>query len=110
MNIQGIFNRVIDGGFYRPQTVLGVCSMYMCHALVHARNAGTITYDELAYAFGAIDNYLGKVVTLRSAMVRVGIEATFEKRLAVYSDWDNRPSLGGPVVNAVAISGYDGGL
>lgn len=56
MQAQDIFRKVIEAGFYG----MGNRSdEYMCHALGHAEQAGTITGEECEFAQAAIDDYLG---------------------------------------------------
>lgn len=107
--IQNILGRVIDGGYYRQLSVLGVSSQYMCLALKIAASAGVISEDEYVNARQRIDDYLPsriQGVTLRGALVTVGRPSCHADMLRIYRDWENRPSLTGKEVNCIAIKGY----
>lgn len=96
MDVQEIFNRVIDGGFYQDGYIYRNYSDLMCVSLIQACNKGVITPDECKYAGNVIENYLnvwsgcGK---LYDVLGNNALENSFKARLAIYRDWDNRPKL-----------------
>lgn len=92
-SIQEIFNVVIEEGFYKSPS----CSL-MCFALIDAFDAGVISSEEMDAAHEAIRNYLTQTgeynpIFLKSALFLSGLPYSFEDRLAIYKDWDNRPKL-----------------
>lgn len=96
MDVQEIFNRVIDGGFYQGGYDYNNYSDLMCISLFQARNKGVITPDEDKYAENVIKNYLNDwsgCVQLYNVLKNNALENSFKARLAIYKDWDNRPKL-----------------
>ncbi len=91
MNIQEIFNRVIDQGYYSTLTSNSV----MCHSLYLARGEGVISTDEYLFAREQIDEYLRPTYCtyLFRALEEAGLPSTIEARTAIYRDWANRPTL-----------------
>lgn len=88
VNVQDVFNRVIDAGFYSK------ASDWMCLSLVDAIDGGFISASEYRQARGEIRAYLSyRHPTLEGALKANGLPSDFEFRLAIYRDWVNRPSL-----------------
>lgn len=86
--IQGIFDAVIDRGFYDSKA-----TTFMCWALDDALNLNVITKVEHHIATNEIQNYLNGWVTLQSALQRYDLPHSFPDRLAIYRNWANRPQL-----------------
>lgn len=125
MNVQDIFNKVIESGIYPHQ------EGYMCHALTaSASHKGIITQKEWYAAREAIYEYLEELASFTLRQVRsvvlykalslvyneVGEEyqAKFKDRatwdnvktmpqvcLSIYQDWDNRPRTAEAVVRLI---------
>ena len=91
MNIQEIFNRVIDHGYYD----ISHTDSAMCSALYTAWYQGVVSYEEYLFAGNQIRQYLGSAycVYLFTALKQAGLPNTIEARTAIYRDWANRPSL-----------------
>lgn len=56
VDVQEVFNKVIDAGFYGTPD-----KEYMCHAIEAAREAGVISQDEFAATRRAINGYMGLI-------------------------------------------------
>lgn len=91
MNIQEIFDRVIDQRYYNVLTD----NSAMCNALHIAWNWEAINADEYLFARDQIGQYLLETdcVYLGDALAEAGLPNTIEARTAIYRDWANRPSL-----------------
>lgn len=91
MNIQEIFNRVIDQEYYDTSHNYSA----MCHSLYRAWYKEVISYDEYRFAKEQIRKYLYPVnrAYLGDALKKAGLPNTIEARTAIYRDWANRPSL-----------------
>ena len=91
MNIQEIFNRVIDHGYYDTSHT----NSAMCNSLHNAWNCDDISEDEYQFAMERIDDYLltGYGVYLFTALKWAGLPHDIEARTAIYRDWANRPAL-----------------
>lgn len=92
-SIQEIFNVVIEEGFYKSTS-----RSLMCSAIVDAFDAGVISLKEKDAAHEAIRDYLAQTgeydpIFLKSAFFLSGLPYSFEDRLAIYKDWENRPKL-----------------
>ena len=88
VDVQDVFNRVIDVGFYSE------AMDWMCVSLLNARDVGLISVSEHKQARGEIRAYLpSKYLTLEGALEANGLPCDFEFRLAIYRDWANRPKL-----------------
>lgn len=91
MNIQEIFNRVIDQKYYDTSDDYSS----MCHSLHYAWDFGEISEDEYLFAKEQIKEYLLPAygAFLFTALKTVGLPHTIEARTAIYRDWANRPSI-----------------
>ena len=91
MNIQEIFNRVIDQEYYDTSHNYSA----MCNSLHKAWHLEVISGDEYLFAREQIRNYLYPVnrVYLGDALKVAGLPNTIEARTDIYRDWANRPSL-----------------
>lgn len=91
MNVQEIFNRVIDQRYYNVLTD----NSAMCNALHIAWNWEAINADEYLFARGQIHKYLHHTdcAYLGDALAEAGLPNTIEARTAIYRDWANRPKL-----------------
>lgn len=85
--VQEIFDLVINARYYNETEDL------MCLSIAYAKNRELITEGECQSALNEIDNYLGNVVSLRFFLLCHGEDPSFERRLAIYKDWENRPKL-----------------
>lgn len=68
-------------------------SSWMCGSLGDAYRTVVITYDEYTVAKRAIEEYIGKGNFLGTELSRAGHDSDFDARLAIYSNWANRPKL-----------------
>ena len=99
VDVQKIFNKVIDAGFYGTPD-----KAYMCHAVEAAREAGVISQDESVVTRQAIDEYMELIYETGGAMAY----ALYASRLGnigdlissewcvlhgvkFYLNWANRP-------------------
>lgn len=87
-DVQRIFNKVIEANIYHVGRV-----RMMCWALRVARDTGVITAEDETLALHAINEYLQDFVFLAYALESRGMPCTFEDRLKLYQDWENRPKL-----------------
>lgn len=88
VDVQDVFNRVIDAKFYSE------ADDWMCASLMDARNRKLISRREYKQARDEIGDFLtSEYPTLRWALEANGLPSDFESRLAIYRDWANRPSL-----------------
>ena len=63
VDVQEVFNKVIDAGFYGTPD-----KEYMCHAVEAAREAGVISQDEFVVTRQAIDEYMGLIYETGGSM------------------------------------------
>lgn len=84
VNVQEVFNEVIDKGFYNETDNL------MCHSLKEAARAGVITSEQFVVAKSQITDYLSGFGSLGGYLDYKGREYDFKARLAVYKDWANK--------------------
>lgn len=91
MNVQEIFNRVIDQKYYNTSFTHSA----MCNALYNAWDEEVISDNEYQFAREQIDKYLltTDCAYLFTALKQAGLPNTIEARTAIYRDWANRPSL-----------------
>ena len=91
MNIQEIFNRVIDRGYYDTSHA----NSAMCNSLASALSWDDISEDEYQFAREQIDNYLLPTDCwfFQPALKQAGLPHDIEARSAIYRDWANRPAL-----------------
>lgn len=88
VDVQDVFNRVIDAGFYSG------ARDWMCTSLLNAEYRGLISRGECRQARDEIGAYLSyRHPTLEWALVANGLPSDYEFRLAIYRDWASRPSL-----------------
>lgn len=88
VDVQDVFNRVIDAEFYSEGYD------WMCLSLEGARERGLISRSEYKQAGDEIGAFLiFGYPTLRWALEANGLPSDFESRLAIYRDWTNRPNL-----------------
>ena len=87
MNIQDIFNRVIDADLY------GGPHSYMCTSLSAAADSGVITPDEYFFAIASIREYLAQVdeSTVNGILICQGKPYHNGEAIEIYKDWKNRP-------------------
>ena len=90
MNVQEIFNRVIDNGYYTSHI-----HSAMCNSLHDAWSWDVISDAECRFAMEQIDDYLipTDCAYLQKALEKAGLPNTIEARTAIYRDWANRPNL-----------------
>lgn len=99
VDVQEVFNKVIDAGFYGT-----IYKRFMCHAVEDAREAGVISEDEFAATRQAIDEYMGLIYETGGSMAyalcasRLGNPAGLGAPkwcvlhgVEFYLDWANRP-------------------
>lgn len=91
MNIQEIFNRVIDQKYYDTSHTYSA----MCHSLQNAWNWDVISEDEYRFTRAQIKEYLlpTNCAYLGVALKQAGLPSNIQARTAIYQDWANRPSL-----------------
>ena len=87
VNVQDVFNRVIDAGFYSES------GEWMCHSLELARRCGVISKEEKEIARREIRAYLGSFTILESKLYYYNLPHEFSDRLAIYRNWASRPNL-----------------
>lgn len=85
MQIQPIFNAVIEAGLYTEQSCL------ICHSLHQATHDGVITTLERDRAKHEIKEYLSGFGSLGGFLDYKKSGFDFQTRLGVYQDWANRP-------------------
>lgn len=88
MNVQDVFNKVIDSGFYSEHDV-----QLMCHALRQAEAASIISKEEHQLGKKEIISYLSGFGSLGGLLDNKNHPWDFQSRLSIYKDWANRPSL-----------------
>lgn len=109
--IQEIFDIVINAGYYRKykdvengdrydtilsEEKLSGISYFMCDCLYYAYDDEVITEVERDYAISEIECYMSTGITqycLRRCLDHAGLPFKFSDRVALYSDWENRPDL-----------------
>lgn len=85
MQIQSIFNTVIQTGLYNPKDCL------MCFSLKQAEDMGMISTDELVFALREIKTYLNGFGSLGGFLDKNGGQYGFNTRLDIYLNWASRP-------------------
>ena len=92
--VQNTFNKVIAGYFYPEcKDSSRASSNYMCVALSIAEQEDVITHDEFLEARKAIQAYLCGSPTLKASLLINKLSCLGTNRLAIYCNWDNRPTL-----------------
>lgn len=91
INVQDVFNKVIDGGYYPDH-------IYMCVALRSAHSSMKITVDEYVRAEEEISAYLeGKKTLYRRITGKeeflgaIHLAWAEEEGVEIYRNWENRP-------------------
>lgn len=91
MNIQELFNRIIDQKYYDTS-----CNdAAMCYSVATAWVQDVITEEECQFLHKAIEDYLESTgfSYLRGVLEMLELPSTIEARTAIYRDWANRPKL-----------------
>jgi len=86
MNVQNVFDKVIDSGLYAEKQL-------MCHAVKQAWADHVINCEEKAVALAEIKSYLKGYGSLAAALDNKKLAWDYSSRLAIYKDWTNKPSL-----------------
>lgn len=87
MNIQEVFDKVIEAGYYTENAPL------MCFSLTKASFNGVISLEERSFAHDEIKKYLGAFGSLGGLLCNNKLPYCFQDRLSIYKDWANRPVL-----------------
>lgn len=110
MNIQEVFNKVIEAGIYNPSNrATDNYKDFMCSALEEARLRGIITYIELECSSGEIEDFIQKnssfkfntmyIVLKLAGVVNDDNSNVSSLLLSIYKNWDKRYKiLAGEVV------------
>lgn len=85
MNVQEIFNKVIEEGYYSYRVML------MCPALGAARRDKVITQEEWQLAIDEIKAYLKGYGSLGGKLMNMKLPYKFEHRMEIYKNWSERP-------------------
>lgn len=90
MTPQSVFNKLIPTYYRQDTTCWG-----MCVAVLDAEADGFINHEEAAVALQAIEVYLEEAgyVYLRKALRDSGLPHDEEALMALYQNWENRPTL-----------------
>lgn len=86
---QEILNAAIASGHYRKESP----APQMCLSLFNAWEHGVITYKEYKQAVIEIQDYIRGCAFLATALAVNGLHSDRPSRLAIYKDWENRPTL-----------------
>ena len=86
---QEILNAVIASGHYRKESP----APEMCISLINAWKDRVITHTEYKQAFIEIQDYIRGFAFLSTALAANDLHADRPSRLALYKDWENRPTL-----------------
>lgn len=93
INVQEVFNKVIEAGYYAIYEEGKRSSTLMCFALSKAHMDNLITLDERHQAGLAIRDYLPDCGTLEDKLFRNNYPYGFKARRTIYLNWNNRPDL-----------------
>lgn len=93
-DIQTIFNVVIEAGLY-PQQPSKTSHDLMCFSLSTGVVAKVISVKEYVFAKAQIECYLGDYGLLAVALEKAELSGCIQDRLAIYKDWENKPTLKG---------------
>jgi hypothetical protein len=85
MNVQSVFDKVIQAGIYKEEFPL------MCNALNCASIKDVITPEEFHLARAEIRSYLGGFGSLGGFLYHKDQPWHFTARLAIYENWANKP-------------------
>lgn len=96
LDIQKIFDKVIDKGFYKEDYIPNKQSQFMCYSLQYAYQAMQISLTEYELAIREIKDYVTQeendVYNLEDHLTRLyNKQASYSDCLSVYTDWVNRP-------------------
>jgi hypothetical protein len=101
--MQEILNVVIESGVYRPLPtndfyipfhMVGYGSYYMCDCVDHCYQIlKLISEDEHTLVIDNIRKYIDYRFSLEGVLYKNNLPSSFESRLVIYKDWDNRPKL-----------------
>lgn len=94
-SVQEILDIVINHGYYKSYFEIARASPYMCLALYEAALDGVITTSEEQLAEAAICEYLEPTGrgSLEEALIHSWLPNDFERRLRLYRNWADRPTL-----------------
>lgn len=101
VDVQEVFNKVIDAGLYWPGEDPQEFQEFMCHALARARNSGVITRMEHNAAQEAIWEYMHSIDPMAYALIGM-LSRKLRSTLTtpamrkgnlteLYRNWANRP-------------------
>lgn len=101
MNIQEVFNKVIEAGLYDPSNRACVSGKdFMCNSLEEARVRGIISYTELECSSGEIKDFIHKnsscrfntmyIVLRQAGVVNDDNSNVSSLLLSIYKNWDKR--------------------
>lgn len=94
LSIQGIFNEVINAGFYSENYKANEYCSFMCFSLKYAEADGVITKQEMEFALLQIRSYVKIESTLSDELKELfKREVTFKDTLDIYKNWEKRPDL-----------------
>lgn len=94
LSIQGIFNEVINAGFYSENYKANEYCSFMCFSLKYAEADGVITKQEMDYALLEIRSYVKIESTLSDELKELfKRDITFIDNLNIYKNWEKRPDL-----------------
>lgn len=88
MNVQNVFDKVIEAGVYGEST-----DVLMCKALKFAKAASIISDEEFVLANAEIRKYLSGFGSLGGLLANKERDWSFTARLAIYKDWANKPKF-----------------
>ena len=93
--VQEIFNIVINHGHFKSHFEIARTSPYMCISLDIAALHGVITKPEAHMATSAINEYLEPTGwgSLEATLQQSDLPNNFERRLRLYRNWADRPTL-----------------
>ena len=101
MNIQEVFNKVIEAGIYDPSNrACDSCKDFMCNSLEEARVRGIISYTESECSSGEIEDFIRKnsscrfstmyIVLKEAGVVNYDDSNVSSLLLSIYKNWDKR--------------------
>jgi hypothetical protein len=101
MNIQEVFNKVIEAGIYDPSNkAIDSCKDFMCNALEEARLCGIISGIEVLCSSGEIEDFIHKnsgckfntmyIVLKDAGVVNYDDSNVSSLLLSIYKNWDKR--------------------
>ena len=88
MEVQNVFDKVIEAGLYGETT-----DVLMCKALRFAKAASIVSEQEFNLANVEIRKYLGGFGSLGGLLSNKEQDWSFAGRLAIYKDWANKPKF-----------------